>query len=214
MKMPRFLFAFCLAGFGLVLLRPAAAVADSFGKLPGVQGKTSPLLMRVVKYAGSTNGAITVDVKNPTDTPQEFSAKGIYFVPTGSPNEAPQRLGAVGPFQLQSSRGPQRLKQTTIAAGATERLKLDVYCIDSHRASPSSATTFRVAKDRVPEALTRDIDVAAEKSASRYGGVSAAAAKPAVQSEVWRNRDKDWIQLDGEGRQEAAKASKHRRSSE
>ena len=74
-----------------------------FDKLPGEQGKTSPLLMRIVQYEGSTNGAITVEVKNPTSEPQEFSAKGIYFVPTGNANEAPQRLGAVGPFQLQSS---------------------------------------------------------------------------------------------------------------
>ena len=204
--MNRLLFAFCFAGFGLVLLRPAPAAADSFRKLPGAQGKTSPLLMRVVRYAGSTNGAITVEVKNPTDDPQEFSAKGIYFVPTGSPNEAPQRLGAVGPFQLQSSNGPQRLKHTTIAPGATERLTLDVYCIDSHRASPGSSTSFRVAKDRVPESLMRDIDNDAQKSAARYGGVSAAAAKPSVQSQVWKNRDKNWIELDGEGKQEAAKS--------
>ena len=100
----RTLFAFCFAAFGLVILRPASA-ATSFDKLPGEQGKTSPLLMRIVQYQGSTNGAITVEVKNPTGTPQEFSAKGIYFVPTGNANEAPQRLGAVGPFQLQSANG-------------------------------------------------------------------------------------------------------------
>src|SRR5204863_6265391 len=118
-------------------LRPAAA-APAFHKLPGAQGKTSPLLMRIVQYEGSTNGAITVEVKNPTGEPQEFSAKGIYFVPTGNANEAPQRLGAVGPFQLQSSQGgqarnvSQRLDRTTIAPGATARMSLDVYCIDSH----------------------------------------------------------------------------------
>ena len=64
--------------------------------------------MRIVQYEGSTNGAITVEVKNPTGQPQEFSAKGIYFVPTGNPNEAPQRLGAVGPFQLQTANGPSQ----------------------------------------------------------------------------------------------------------
>src|SRR5262245_27275979 len=158
--MNRVLFALCVAAFGLVIFRPgpASGAPSPFRKLPGHQGKTSPLLMRIVQYNGSTNGAITVDVKNPTDEPQEFSAKGIYFVPTGSPNEAPQRLGAVGPFQLHSSNGhKQRLKQTTIAAGATERMTLDVYCIDSHRASPSSSTSFRVAKDRVPEPLSNAI---------------------------------------------------------
>jgi hypothetical protein len=207
--MNRLLFAFCFAAFGLVILRPAAATAaGGFDKLPGEQGKTSPLLMRIVQYEGSTNGAITVEVKNPTGQAQEFSAKGIYFVPTGSANEAPQRLGAVGPFQLQSANGTsQRIDHTTIAAGATARMTLDVYCIDSHRASPSSSTSFRVAKDRVPPSLTRAIDDDAQKAAEGYGGVSANAAKPAVQSEVWKNRDKKWIKLDGEGKQEAAKAA-------
>jgi len=206
MKTHRVLFAICLAAFGLVMLRSAAA-ATGFDKLPGEQGKTSPLLMRIVQYAGSTNGAITVEVKNPTNQPQQFSAKGIYFVPTANANEAPQRLGAVGPFQLQSNNGTsQRMDHTTIAAGATARMTLDVYCIDSHRASPSSSTSFRVAKDRVPAALVREIDEDANKSAAGYGGVSAPAAKGAVQSEVWKNRDKKWIKLDGEGKQEAAKS--------
>jgi hypothetical protein len=204
--MNRFLFAFCFAAFGLVILRPAAA-APSFDKLPGEQGKTSPLLMRIVQYEGSTNGAITVEVKNPTSKPQEFSAKGIYFVPTGNANEAPQRLGAVGPFQLQSANGmSRRMDRTTVAAGAIERLTLDVYCIDSHRASPSSSTSFRVAKDRVPAPLVKAIDADATASAEGLGGVSAPAAKSAVQSQVWKNRDKRWIELDGEGKQEKAKS--------
>ena len=205
MKMHRVLFALCFAAIGLFTLRSASA-AEGFAKLPGEQGKQSPLRMRIVQYAGSTNGAITVEVKNPTAEPQEFSAKGIYFVPTGNPNEAPQRLGAVGPFQLQSENGTsQRMDRTTIAAGATARMTLDVYCIDSHRASPSSSTSFRIAKDRVPEALSKAIDQDATRAAAAYGGVSAAPAKGSVQSEVWKNRDKKWIRLDGEGAQEAHK---------
>jgi hypothetical protein len=204
----RVLFAFCFAAFGFVILRAGISVAaapSGFDKLPGVQGNTSPLLMRIVKYDGSTNGAITVDVKNPTDKPQEFSAKGIYFVPTGNANEAPQRLGAVGPFQLQSDNGPQRLDHTTIAPGATARMTLDVYCIDSHRASPSSSTSFRPAKERMPAPLMRAIDADAEKSAAGLGGVSSPEAKGAVQGEVWKNRNKKWIKLDGEGAQELRK---------
>jgi hypothetical protein len=211
MKMHPVLFAFCFAAFGLVILpfRASAAAATGFDKLPGEQGKTSPLLMRIVQYEGSTNGAITVEVKNPTGQAQEFSAKGIYFVPTGNANEAPQRLGAVGPFQLQSDNGAShRLDRTTIAAGATARMTLDVYCIDSHRASPSSSTSFRVAKDRVPAPLMKSIDEDATAAAAEYGGVSAAPAKGSVQSQVWKNRDKKWIKLDGEGAQEAAKSQR------
>ena len=57
----------------------------------------------------------------------------------------------------------------------------------------------------MPESLTRAISADAEKAAAAYGGVSAAPAKSAVQSEVWKNRDKKWIELDGEGRQEIGK---------
>jgi hypothetical protein len=206
MKTQRVLFAFSFVG--LVILGFAGpAAAAGFEKLPGEQGKTSPLLMRIVQYEGSTNGAITVEVKNPTGQPHEFSAKGIYFVPTASPNEAPQRLGAVGPFQLQTDDGTsQRMDHATIGAGATARMSLDVYCIDSHRASPSSSTSFRVAKERAPKPLVQSIDDDASRAAAAYGGVSAPAAKGAVQSEVWKNRDKKWIKLDGEGAQEAAKS--------
>jgi len=205
MMIHRTLFAVC---FGLLLLpfTPPAAAATGFEKLPGEQGKTSPLLMRIVEYQGSTNGAITVEVKNPTSQPQEFNAKGVYFVPTGNANEAPQRLGAVGPFQLQTSNGnSQRMTHTTIAAGSTARMTLDVYCIDSHRASPSSSTSFRVAKERAPKPLIESIEADAARSTADMGGVSAPAAKSAVQSEVWKNRDKKWIKLDGEGAQEARK---------
>ena len=52
MKKRQVLFAFCFAAFGLVILRPAAA-ATGFEKLPGEQGKTSPLLMRIVQYEGT-----------------------------------------------------------------------------------------------------------------------------------------------------------------
>jgi hypothetical protein len=186
-----------------------AAAAGGFGPLPSTQGgPRSPLLIRIVDYAGSTNGAITIDVKNPTPKAQEFTAKGIYFVPQGSADQAPQRLGAVGPFVVHGAGGgAERREQLTIGAGATRRLTLDVYCIDSHRASPSSSTAFRVAKDRVPDPLVRAIDESANKAAADMGApsVAAPAAKSAVQSEVWRNRNSNWIKLDGEGKQEAGK---------
>jgi hypothetical protein len=203
----RFLLVTCFALFGLALFSPLPAVAaESFAPLPAAHGASqSPLLMRVVQYQGSSNGFITVEVKNPTDQPQEFQAKGIYFVPRGNADQAPQRLGAVGPFVVGGAPGGQRRDQLTIAAGATVRLTLDVYCMDSHRSSPSSATGFRVAKDRVPAPLVRAIDSDAARASEGLGGVSAPAARSAVQSQVWKNRDKKWIPLDGEGKQEAGK---------
>jgi hypothetical protein len=200
-----FVSALCLAGLGLFTSQPSEA-ADRFDKLPaGETGKSSDLLIRIVEYAGSTNGAITVDVKNPTDKPQEFSAMGLYFVPQGNANEAPQRLGAVGPFRLQAAGGVERRERLTIGPRETARLILDVYCIDSHRSSPGAATAFRVARDRVPARLTRAINDDALESAAPLGGLAAPAAKSAVQSQVWKNRNKSWIPLDGEGKQEAAK---------
>ena len=198
------ILAVCLTACGLAAASPAAA--DSFRSLPAEKaGQSTPLEVRVVQYDGNSNGVITVDVKHPTGKPQEFSAKGLYFVPQGNADQAPQRVGAVGPFQMQRPQGPERRDHLTIAPGATERLTLDVYCIDSHRASPGPGTSFRIAKDRVPPPLVRAIDADAVRSAEPYGGVSAPAAKGAVQSEVWKNRYKRWIPLDGEGRQEAAK---------
>jgi hypothetical protein len=182
-----------------VVSLPASALAAKFDTLPSGAG----LQLRVVKYEGSVNGTITVEVQNPTAAAQSFDARGLYFVPQGDPDHAPQRLGAVGPFRAAANE--ERMQTMSLAPGGTARLQLDVYCIDSQRPAPTEETPFRVAKDRIPAPLTQAISTSAERSAAPYGGVSAPAAKSAVQSEVWRNRDSKWIKLDGEGRQEAAK---------
>jgi hypothetical protein len=173
-------------------------------ELPADQpGKASELLIRIVQYAGSSNGAITIDVKNPTDRPQEFSAKGLYFVPQGNANEAPQRLGAVGPFQVHGAGKPERREHLTIGPGETERLTLDVYCIDSHRSSPVRRRRSRREGSGAREALAGDRRQRAGVAAP-LGGVSP-RREAVIQSRVWKNRDANWIPLDGEGKQEAAK---------
>jgi hypothetical protein len=195
----------------LVLLTSLVAVPvaaqPKFAPIPPDQtgGKASGLELRIVKYDGSTNGVLEVEVKNTRAEPTDFSARGLYFVPTGNADEAPQRLGAVGPFNVETPGGWKRHDKLSLAPGETARLKLDVYCIDSHRASPSSSTSFRVAKDRVPAKVASEILDDATRAAARHGGVSAPAAKAEVQREVWKNRDKKWIKLDGEGRQELGK---------
>ncbi len=187
----------------LLVSLPALA-ATTLDKVPPEEGgESSGLLMRVVQYEGSINGAITIEVQNPSGAPQTFSARGLYFVPQLNPNQAPQRLGVVGPFRVKGL--IEWVEQLDIAPGGSERLTLDVYCIDSHRHSPSQKTPFRVAKDRLPVTLTKAIDIAATQSAQPYGGVSAPAARAAVQGEVWKSRDAKWIKLDGESKQEAGK---------
>jgi hypothetical protein len=201
-----------LAGSFFVLVSAVfAAPAQADGPYAAVPpshkgGPPAGVSLRIVKYDGATNGVLQVEVKNTRDETTQFSARGLYFVPQGNPNEAPQRLGAVGPFSVKTERGWERRESLALPPGATARLKLDVYCIDSHRSSPNSSTAFRVANDRVPEKLANDIANDAEGAARGYGGVSAPAAKSAVQSQVWKNRDKKWIKLDGEGAQEASKA--------
>lgn len=188
-----------------VVLAAAPALADRrFHPVPG-KGKTAPVALRVVAYDGATNGVLTVELKNRTGATQRFSADGLYFVPDGDPDTAPQRLGAVGPIEI--ARGDKLARETavTLAPGETIEVRLDVFCIDSHRSSPSSANTFTIGKTRMPKALSKRIESTTRIAADEAGGYAAPAAKAAIQSEVWKQRDKAWIELDGEGVQEAAK---------
>lgn len=177
----------------------AVATAATFDPVPQGNG----LMMRIVRYEGSTNGGMTVEVKNPTAAEQTLTAQGLFFVPAVDPASAPQRLGAVGPMRMHE--GDERRETLKLAPGASATMTLDVYCIDSHRPSPSSETPFRVAKDRIPAPLASAIESNTRGKAKAYGGVAAPAAKSAVQSEVWRTRDAKWVPLEGEGAQEAAK---------
>lgn len=192
----------------LALVSTARADKD-FHRVPG-KGK---LELKVVAYDGSTNGELTVAVKNTGSAPLKFSASGLYFVPDGDADEAPQRLGAVGPMQLATDKETRdgedvtpRKDSVTIPAGKTVQVTLDVFCIDSHRSSPTSSTPFTVGKTRMPKSLAAKIDTQARKAiADEEDGYAAPAAKDKIQAEVWKTRDAKWIDLDGEGAQEATK---------
>jgi hypothetical protein len=170
----------------------------------------SKLDVRAVQYDGSTNGRLVVQVKNTGKAAQKFSAKGLYFVPEGDPDSAPQRLGAVGPMQMVADPEHKELSELEVAPGATVEVALDVFCIDSHRGSPSSGNRFNVGAKRLPRELSQTIETRANAAVDeeRASGNKDArpAAKGKIQSEVWRSRDSKWIELDGEGKQEAAKA--------
>lgn len=189
----------------LLGLCAAALPAQATGVgIPSLDGQPSHLELRVVSYNGGTNGAITVEVSNRGQSAEVFETAGLFFVPEGSPNEAPQRLGAVGPFQVQGDDG--RKDKVSVPPGGRVVANLDVYCIDSHRRSPNSSTKFHLATTRMPRDLRQSISNATQDAAKPYGGVAAPAAKGAVQSEVWKNRDKKWIKLEGEGEQERNKS--------
>ncbi|HEY4244552.1 MAG TPA: hypothetical protein VGM88_32280 [Kofleriaceae bacterium] len=147
-----------------------------------------------------------VQVRNTEKTSQKFTATGLYFVPEGDPNTAPQRLGAVGPMQAE---GKKDMASIEVPAGATVDVALDVFCIDSQRSAPTTANAFDVGAKRMPKALSQKIERGADEAvtaAQRAGEHEPRpAAKGAIQSKVWESRDSNWIELDGEGKQEAAK---------
>jgi hypothetical protein len=182
---------------------PAPVRHDTkFKSVPG-----SKLQIRAVEYNGSTNGTLTVQVKNTDKTAQKFVATGLYFVPEGNPDTAPQRLGAVGPMQIASE--GKEVSELEVKPGATVEVQLDVFCIDSHRPSPSPQNRFIVGVSKLPRQLARTIENRADQMVKEAAAEGAAAPRPAakgkIQSEVWRSRDAKWVELDGEGKQEAAK---------
>jgi len=174
----------------------------AFKAVPGTK-----LQIRAVEYDGSTNGTLKVQLRNRDKVAHTFSAAGLYFVPDGDPDTAPQRLGAVGPMQLAGS--SQELTKLEVAPGATVEVALDVFCIDSHRASPSPQNTFSVGASRLPRELTRTIEKRADAAVTEARRAGASEPRPAakgkIQSEVWKSRDASWVELDGEGKQEAQK---------
>ena len=218
-QLPRNLFQFGVSIVVALVAMFATAAADriandspprhdtTFREVPG--GKLS---VRAVVYDGATNGSLVVQVKNSSKSAQKFSASGLYFIPEGNPDTAPQRLGAVGPMQIMAEATHKEVRELEIAAGATVEVTLDVFCIDSHRSSPSPQNRFNVAATPMPSDLAATIERRAESAvaASRAGGAAAPrpAAKGNIQSEVWKSRDAKWIELDGEGKQESAKRRK------
>ena len=177
------------------------ALADKFVPLPDL-GDKAELQIRVVRYDGSTNGKMVVDVRNPGKTRTRFVAEGIYFIPAGDPEKAPQRLGAAGPFTVVGHEaGPPSQQELILQPGETRQLQLDVFCIDSHRSSPSSSTRFSVAGKPMPRELRQTIASDAAKIISRNKG-DVAKSKDEIQSTTWRARDRKWIKLEGERKQE------------
>ena len=174
----------------------------AFKSVPG-----SKLEIRAVEYNGSTNGTLTVQVKNTQKTAQKFIATGLYFVPEGDPDQAPQRLGAVGPMQMAT--GGKETSELLVPAGGTVEVQLDVFCIDSHRPSPSPQNRFNIGASKLPKELAAQIETRANSAVTKAKEAGAAAPRPAakseIQGEVWRSRDAKWVELDGEGKQEAAK---------
>lgn len=203
-----------LARLGLLTLTLAlwlagSAQAETLKRVPVIDGKAQPLTMRVVAYDGSTNGRMVVEVVNSGKQTETFIADGIYFVPNGNPEVAPQRLGAAGPIIVVED-GVEKtyLEGIQIPPGSKQTVRLEVFCIDSHRSSPSSDTKFGFAAERLPKKLRQKITHGAKQIIRENKG-DVAQAKPAIQSHMWETRDADWIKLEGERKQEKAPGQMH-----
>jgi hypothetical protein len=185
-------------------LAPSLAFASDFIPLPEVGGKNKQLEIRFVRYTGGSSGKMIVDIRNKSSKRATFKAKGLFFVPQGDAERAPQRLGAAGPFEALG----QQLDSIKLTAGATKRLKLQVFCLDSHRSSPSSGQGFKVAKKRLPKRLQNTIESGAQRILRKPKG---GAANSEIQSHVWKTRNKKWIKLEGERKREKSSSGLRQR---
>ena len=181
-----------------MLLAAGSAQADSFVPLPQATGASKHLKVRFVEYRGGTNGQMVIQVKNTSKSARTFRAEGMFFVPMGDAEKAPQRLGAAGQFLEMATSGKESHKsQTKLAPGQTKELRLEVFCIDSHRSSPSTSTKFRIAKKVLPKKLRQELSKGA-RSIVRSNKGKFSASKSAIQSHMWKTRNKKWVALEGE----------------
>ncbi|MBK6849031.1 MAG: hypothetical protein IPG96_16360 [Proteobacteria bacterium] len=201
--MARYSSAWKAAMVGVVLVAagmpaPAAAKATAYVALPQEGDRPTHLKIRLLRYAGGTNGKALVELKNSGKVAEVFVATGLYLVPDGAPGSAPQRLGAAGPFEVDRGAGGwQAEERLEVAPGATERLRLQVFCIDSHRSSPGQGQGFKVGKTRLPAELSSKIAARTKAAIAKNGGrVESSIGE--IQGEVWKARNEAWVPLEGE----------------
>lgn len=189
---------------GAVFLCSSMASAASFAPMPaGAKG----LQIKFVRYTGGSSGRMVVDVRNASRSSQKFQPRGLYFVPEDDPDKAPQRLGAAGPFEVDRGQGWVRREKIQLRPGETRRIKLQVFCLDSHRSSPSAQHRFRIAKKLLPKTLRRTISAEAAKTYRKYKGRLIRPAAAEVQGKVWQTRNKKWIKIEGERKDEKSSVS-------
>lgn len=189
-----------------LLLAASPAMADTAVKVPALDGKRNNLTIEFVRYTGGTNGEMVVRVANRGKRVETFDATGMYFVPEGDPEKAPQRLGAAGPFKIRSGKGWDAAETLALKPGEQKTLHLQVFCIDSHRSSPQATHRFAIAAKRMPKRLRQTIKAGAKDILRKNKG-SVAESKSAIQSHVWKSRDSRWVKLEGERKQEKAPRS-------
>ena len=173
-----------------------------FVPLPSLKGKSNSKLK--IKFKAYTGGKVTAEVKNSSSRARPFHPAGVFFVPVNHPDKAPQRMGAAGPYEVYDGGAWKPVtKSYKIPAGKKGRVRLQVFCLDHHRASPQNGQKFYVAKRRLPKKLRRKIRKGVTKAlGGRRSYKAAPRAKGAVQTHIWNVRGRKWKKLEGEGTQE------------
>ncbi|MFH2006964.1 MAG: hypothetical protein ABI333_10305 [bacterium] len=184
-------------------LAQGAQARGGYASLPKLGSQDGTLRIKIVGYQG---GKMHVKVRNIGRSAREFRADGLYFVPEGDPDKAPQRMGAAGPLEVAEGGRWKHRRALQVGAGKTVSIKLQVFCLDSHRSSPRDGQGFSVAHKRLPKRLRQEIVSGTD---GLYRRAKRRAPKSAVQSYIWKTRNKRWIKLQGE--RKAEKSGRHQR---
>lgn len=174
----------------------SAAADDAFHPVPATPHRTGALELRVVSFGNGIHGEMQVEVKNPGGAAVQFFASGLYFTPDPDGGEAPQRMGIIGGIRAGVEEAPR--DAVTIAAGATRRLRFDVYCIDRARHAPSSTTTYTLAASRMPVKLVRALDASTGPLLAGRILPPDQALLEEIQGLVWNTRGRVRVRLSGE----------------
>lgn len=173
-----------------------AIADDAFHPVPAAPDQGGPLELRVVAFGNGVHGEMEVEVRNPGTAPALFLASGLYFIPDDDGGEAPQRMGVIGAIRAGAEGAPRR--GVTVAAGATRRVRFDVYCIDRQRHAPGSSASYTLAPARMPPKLIAALDArTAAYLAGRIGTPDEATAQT-IQDRVWSTRRAVRARLAGE----------------
>lgn len=174
-----------------------AAADDRFHPVPAAPGQSPGLELRVVRYGQGVHGEMVVEVKNAGAAPATFVASGLYFLPDPQGDEdAPQRLAIVGGIRAGSEDAPSDL--VSVAAGATRKLRFDVYCIDSSRHSPSTAQPYTLASARLPARVVTEIGAQTHTTLRGVELRPSPEQASLIQSQVWEARRRTRARLLGE----------------
>jgi len=143
----------------------------------------SSVTLRIVERNGEE---FVVEVTNPTAEIATFNRVGLYFVPSGPPDDSPQRLGVVEGDQV-----------ARLAPHETMRTNLTTYCLDEHRGSPKEKTHYTLASRRMPTELSNALAGAAHQGRN-------------VQNAVWQVRAHDPTKLIGDSSRDHEPAARAR----